>query len=44
MRDYILTLYVHSFADDGQDVDVDGLPNEGVEITCFDMVMSNLRI
>ncbi|XP_023512665.1 uncharacterized protein LOC111777348 [Cucurbita pepo subsp. pepo] len=23
--------------DDGQDVDVDGLPNEGVEITCFDM-------
>lgn len=36
------TLYVHSSADDGQDVD--GLPNEGVEITCFHMVMPNLKM
>lgn len=28
---------VLNFADDGQDID--GLPNEGVEITCFHLVM-----
>ena len=32
-------LVSHCLADDGQDVD--GLPTEGVEITCFHMVMSN---
>lgn len=29
----------HCFADDGQDVE--GLPTEGVEITCFHLVMNS---
>lgn len=37
MFDYNLMCGVNYFADDGQDVD--GLPTEGVEITCFHLVM-----